>query len=162
MFTGGWFIRVSCWSEVGVHVLTKYPLISVIRQIPFCSFGRNIILVPPRESHYEYCFQGWLGLLFQFRLPLCSQMSHLFVYRQLLRWLNVPPGIDEGNRVSSWLILSVILKIPSGCYRPAANKLLVSWCLLAHLQYLFCIFLSANTDTFAEACWLWQWRAEAE
>lgn len=166
-FTVAWliwlFVFCLIWSRcVYSHQVSANLLVSLIEQIPFCSFGRNIIFVPQIESHCEYYFSASCGFMFQFILPLRSQSSNLFVFRHLLRWLNLPPGINKVNRISSYLILSRIHETPSGCYRPAANKLVVSWCLLEDPQYLFCIFLSANTDTCVKAWLLVQWRADAK
>lgn len=110
-------------------------MIAIIEQIPFYSLGTNIILASQRHSHYKYYYQGLLGFIFQFLLPFCSQLYNLLVYCLLLQWQNFPSGINKVNRISSYLILSHVHGTPCGYYRPAADKLVLSRCLLALKRY---------------------------
>lgn len=87
-------------SIVSSHQLAANLFISLIEQIPFCSFGGSVIFLPWIESHYEYYFSASCGFIFQFILPLCSQLCNLFVFRHLLQWLTLPPGINKVNRIS--------------------------------------------------------------
>lgn len=60
------------WS-VYSHQVSANLLISIIKQIPLCTFGRNIILVPQVESHYEYYIQGSFG--FYISVHIASLLS---------------------------------------------------------------------------------------
>lgn len=53
------------------------------------------------------------------------------VYCLMLRWQNVPSGINKVNHIWSYLLLSHIHGTPGGYYRPTAPQQVVSWCLLA-------------------------------
>lgn len=126
------------------HQVSANLLISIIERIPFCTFGSVIILVPRIESHYEDYLQGSFGFMFQFILSLCSLSSN----RQRQQLLNLSPGINKVNRISSYLILSRIHKTPGGWYGPAANKQLVSRCLLADLHFFLHFLVSKCRHLF--------------
>lgn len=68
-FTAAFLLIWSVYS----HQVSANLLISIIKQIPLCTFGRNIILVPQVESHYEYYIQGSFG--FYISVHIASLLS---------------------------------------------------------------------------------------
>lgn len=108
-----------------------------------CNHRTNPILLTGEEHNISIAemlslwilFSGFIRFYISVLITFLVSVVQSLVYCLLLQWLNFPSGINKVNHISSHLILSHIHGTPSEYYRPASNKLAVSWCLLALKRY---------------------------
>lgn len=104
---------------------------SVQRTNPISLIGEEYNIISTDTFSFRILFSGFINFYVSVLITFLIPVVQSALYRLLLRRLNSPSGINKVNRISSHLILSHMRGTPGGCFRPAANKLVVSWCLLA-------------------------------